>query len=338
MSLNHCILHKIERTAPGGDITLALKADENNSSGPIFSLFEQLKHSFQRSSQKQFGHFDPNLEDNPLPAWIKQQQEDKIAFHSFSQRYVEDLKIKLDDSEDAFSAHILVAQETIMEQSMLYIFWINHVESIYIDSNMEVANTRYIDTKKISFAIKLDLEEWLEQNSPKYLSMITSRGDKVITDAFSRSIGFGSGVDTVKETTSFLAIVDQYTETLPEEKAVETKTKVLDYCVEQDKRGEPVVFEEISQQINEAAPLEFSSFVSDQQETPSPTLNTDRGSLKRYMRFFGRDKNISISFSSDLFGEHIRFEPESGRLTISAVPKSLKQQLIKHNSPISDDS
>ena len=338
MPLNHCILHKIERTAPGGDITTELRSEENSSSGPVFSLFEQLKHSFQRSSQKQFGHFDQTLEDNPLPAWIKEQQEEKIAFTSFSQRYVEDLKIKLDDSEDAFSAHILIAQETVMEQSLFYIFWINHVESIYIDSNGDVANTRYIDTKKVSFAIKLNLAEWLEENSPKYLSMIVSKGDKVLTDAFSRSIGFGTGVDTVKETTSFLAIVDQFTETLPEEKAVETKTKVLDYCVEQDKLGEPVVFEEISQQINESAPMEFSSFVTDKQEIPTPTLNTDRGSLKRYMRFFGRDKNMSISFSSDLFGEHISYEPNSGRLTINTVPKSLKQQLIKHNSPASEEA
>lgn len=332
MPLNHCILHKIERSTPGNSIKTELKNEENNPSGPIFSLFEQLKHSFQRSAQKQFGHFDRSIEDNPLPEWIKGHTQEKISFSSLSQRFVDDLKSKLGDSEDSFSAHILIAQETIMEQSLLYIFWINHTEAIHIDTMMEVASSRYIDTKKISFAIKLNLDEWLKEASPKYLSMITARGEKILCEAFTRSIGFSPGVDIVEETQEFLRIVDEYTQELPSETANETKSKVIEYCVEKDKRGEPVIFEEISSQINDQEPLQFSSFITDKQENPSPTLNTDRGSLKRYMRFFGRDKNMSISFSSDRIGEDIIYDSHSGRLSINTIPKSLKQQLAKHNA------
>ncbi|MGK0441379.1 MAG: nucleoid-associated protein [Pseudohongiellaceae bacterium] len=330
MPLNHCILHKIERPAPGTDIISTLKSEENHASGPIFSLFEQLKHSFQRSAQKQFGHFDRTQEDNPLPQWIKEQQEKKLSFSSLSENLVEDLKQKLDNSEDAFSAHILVAIETVMEQQILYVFWLEHTEAIHIDSDQNIATSSFINTKKMHYAIKCHLSEWLEEDSQKYLSMIASRGNKVLTDAFSKTIGFALGVDVVGDTKEFLNIVNEYADSLPEEKAKETKEKVIEYCVERDSIGEPVVIEQLSNHLNESAPLEFSSFVSDKQEVLKPSLHTDRSSLKRFIRFFGRDKDMSISFSSGRFGGDITYDPMSGALTLNQIPKSLKQQLNKH--------
>jgi nucleoid-associated protein len=337
MPLNHCILHRIERSSHAGDIALELKEQENSPSGPIFSLFEQLKHSFQRSAQKQFGHFG-SAHESPLPGWIKEQHSEKISFVSFSQRLAEQIKIHLANTEDPFSAHLLIAQETIMEQATLHVFWVPHVEAIAVDSHLEVGTSRYIDTKKIHYAMRLQLDEWLSEESPKYLSIISSRGDKAFAEALSNSIGFSSGVDLVKDTKEFLAIVEQYAESLPEEKASETKAQVIDYCMEQDKRGEPVVIKELSSQLNDSAPFEFSSFVSDKQEQPSATINIDRGSLKRYVRFSGRDKNMSISFSSDRYGSDIEYDPASGRLILNAIPKSLKQQLTQHNQPDNSDT
>ena len=330
MPLNHCILHKIERPVPGADIHCRFKAEESDPSGPIYSLFEQLKHSFQRSAQKQFGHFDSSLEENPLPQWIKEQLEEKLSFTSLSENIVNDLKHKLDDSEDAFSAHILIGIETVMEQKLLYAFWIEHTEAIYIDADNHVSSSSYINTKKMHYAMKCHLTEWLEEESQKYLAVITSRGNKVLSEAFTKTVGFASGVDLVKDTKEFLTIVNDYADSLPEEKAKETKEKVIEYCVEKNSIGEPVVIEELSNHINESAPMEFSSFVSDKQEIPMPSLHTDRSSLKRYIRFFGRDKDMSISFSSGRFGGDITYNPMSGALTINQIPKSLKQQLNKH--------
>ena len=339
MPLNHSILHKIERTAPNADISHTLSGEENSSSGPIFSLFEKLKHSFQRSSQKQFGHFDKMLEDNPLPQWVKEQREGKMGFISLSQHIVEDLSNKLSNSEDPFSVHILIAQETIMEQDYLYVFWLQHTEAIYIDSDLQVSTSRYLDSKKMHYAIKLQLSEWLEEDSQKYLSIITSRGNKVFAEAFNQTIGFASGVDIVEETKEFLQIVNDYTETLPAEKAKECKEKVIEYCIERDGIGEPVLIEDLSLQLNEKAPLEFSSFVSDKQEVLKPTIHTDRSSLKRFIRFFGRDKDMSISFSSGRYGNDITYDENSGKLVINQLPKSLKQQLNKHkHSPASNET
>lgn len=333
MTLQHCIIHQIERPVPGADVATTLRDEENSSSGPAYSLFEQLKQSYQRSSQKLYGHFDSEQTDNPVPGWLQEQQQGKSPFARTTQRLLEHLQQKMGDNDEAFSAHILFALETVMDQEQLYIFWFNHVEAAHIDNTLDIAPTQYIDSNKILYGARLFIEEWLEEDSQKYLSMITSRGNKNLSDTFSAFLGFSTGLDLVVETSEFLTIVDDYAQSLPEEKVTDYKGKILDYCVEQDKQGAPVVFEDISTQLNEQQPKEFAEFVSSKQESPKAEIYTDRGSLKRYVRYFGRDKNMSISFSADMFGQNIVYDEASGTLTIKEIPKSLKQQLKNSNKP-----
>ena len=327
MALQHCIIHYIERAVPGADVTTTLREQENNCAGPAYSLFEQCKQSYQRSSQKQYGHFDREQADNPLPGWLKDQQQGKSSYARTSQRMMEQLQQKLQDNDEAFSAHIMFALETVMEQPQWYMFWINHVTANHIDSDLEVATTQYIDSAKLQYGARLFIDEWLEQDSQKYLSLLGSRGNKNLSDAFGDFIGFSTGLDLVEDTSEFLGIIDQYTQTLPDEKVSEQKEKIIDYCVEQDKQGFPVVFEEISSQLDESAPTKFASFVTDRQQAPKAEIYTDRGSLKRYMRYFGRDKNMSISFSAEMYGQDIVYDEQAGTLTIKQIPKSLRQQL-----------
>ncbi|MFT5691803.1 MAG: nucleoid-associated protein [Oceanicoccus sp.] len=338
MTLKHCIIHKIERKAPGNDIITEIRQQENNSSGPIYSLIEQLKQSYQRSSQKQYGHFDQTRSDNPIPQWLQEHQSGKSTFPTISLRIIEHFQEKLGSTDEVFSFHLVIAFETVLDQDLLYIFWVPHVDATHVNSDLEVASSQFIDTRKLHYATKVYLHEWLEENSQKYLSMVMSRGNKNLSDAFSNSIGFSTGLDLAEDTSEFLGILDQYAKSIPEEKVSEYKGKVLDYCIEQDKNGNPVVFDDISSQLDESAPENFSSFVSDHQQTPKTEIYTDRSSLKRYVRYFGRDNTMSISFSSEMFGEDIIYDPQSGSLTIKRIPKSLKQQLQRRINPPSADS
>ncbi|WP_339338830.1 nucleoid-associated protein [uncultured Oceanicoccus sp.] len=327
MTLKHCIIHQIERPVPGAELTTTVRDTENNSAGPAYSLFEQLKQSYQRSSQKQYGYFDSELSDNPVPGWLQEQQQGKSPFAKISQRLLEHLQQKMGDNDEAFSAYMMIAVETVMDQQQLYIFWFNHIEASHIDNTLDIAPSLYIDSHKMLYAARLLFEEWLAQDSTKYLSIITSRGNKNLSDAFNAFIGFSTGPDLAEETGEFLSIVDDYTDSLPEEKTTDYKAKIIDYCVAQDKQGAAVVFEDISTQLNQQHPNEFADFVSAKQQSPKTEIYTDRGSLKRYVRYFGRDKNMSISFSADIFGQNIVYDEANDSLTIKKIPKSLKQQL-----------
>lgn len=330
MPLTHCILHKLERPVPAANIQLQLRDEENSCSDGIFSLFEQLKHSLLRSSQKRYGQFDTQRSDYILPGLLQDQQAGNSSFTSLSQKLAQQLQELLEAIDEVFSIYLLFAIERVMEQDYLYILWLDPTGANQINTDLEVQHTQYIDTQKLSYALKVHINEWADADSLKYLTLLASRGNQDITQAFTNWAGFTESVNLVEDTKEFLAIVDQYTEDLPEDKLKETKTKILDYCVDQDRIGSPVIFEELSQQVNESSPEDFSNFVREQQEQPKTEIFTDRSSLKRYLRFFGRDKNMSISFSADIIGEHIEYDEQNGTLVIKQIPKSLRQQLSRY--------
>lgn len=330
MSIKHCIIHSIKRTTEGGDISLKLRDSENTPEGPIVSLFTQLKQSFQRSAVRQYGLFDPEQGDNPLPGWLKQYESESMGFATVTKKMTEHLKSKLEEVSDGFSAHILYVVEELLEESQLYIFWINHTEAQYIDNDLDIDNLSYIEATKMNFVLKLDFNQWQVENWQQYLSAITSRGSKDISHAFLQFCGFLSSVNLQQQTNEFLGIVDEYAQTLTAEESKQYKNKIVDYCVEQDMQGNAVNIKSLSEELNSQEPEHFSDFVKEKQEDPKEEIYAHRNSLKKFVRFYGREKDLSISFSSDMMGENVIFNPQTGELTLKEIPKSLQQQLSKY--------
>ncbi len=330
MSIKHCIIHRLERTNSDQKVNLQTRAEENPSEGAIVSLFTQLKQSLQRSATRQYGLFDVNQTDNPLPGWLDKFQKDELGFVSTCKKISEQLQLILADTHEPFSAHLLFVVEELMEHPYLYLFWINHSDAQMINGHLEAEDLSYIDGSKIHYVVKLDFSQWAIKDWQQYLTIQTSRGNREMAHAFTKLIGFISGVNLQQQTDEFLKIVDQYTQTLDSDQSNPTKNAIVNYCVDQDMQGNPINFESLSQTLDENAPERFSQFVNEKQETPQKEIYAHRSSLKRYVRFYGREKDLSISFSSDRMDDNIIYDEESGSLTFKQVPKSLQAQLAKY--------
>ena len=330
MSIRHCIIHGLKSSASNQTVELQLREEELAPEDAVVSLFTQLKQSLQRSATRQYGLFDSEQTDNPMPSWLAKFEKEELGFVSATTKIMEQLKLVLTDFDEPLSAHILFVVEELMEHQYLYLFWVNHSEAQYIDSQLDVGNLSYIDSSKIGFVLKLDFSQWAIKDWQQYLTVQTSRGNANLSHAFMRFSGFVSGVNLQQQTSEFLEIVDQYTETLDKKESNPTKNAIVNYCVEQDMRGNPINFDSLSQVLNESEPEKFSSFVSDNQESPVDEIYAHRNSLKKYVRFYGREKDLSISFSSDRMEDNIVFDPENGSLTFKQVPKSLQAQLANY--------
>jgi len=330
MSIKHCIIHGLKSSANNQTVELHLREEELAPEDAVVSLFTQLKQSLQRSATRQYGLFDPEQTDNPMPSWLAKFEKEELGFVSATGRIMEQLKLVLADFDEPLPAHVLFVVEELMEHQYLYLFWVNHSEAQYIDSQLDVENLNYINSGKMSYVLKLDFSQWAIKDWQQYLTMQTSRGNANLSHAFMRFSGFISGVNLQQQTSEFLEIVDQYTETLDKEESNPTKNAIVNYCVEQDMRGNPINFDSLSQVLNESEPNKFSSFVSDNQESPVEEIYAHRNSLKKYVRFYGREKDLSISFSSDRMEDNIVFNPENGSLTFKQVPKSLQAQLANY--------
>jgi nucleoid-associated protein len=330
MSIKHCIIHSLKRSQESGDISLNLRESENTPEGPIVSLFTQMRQSYQRSAVRQYGLFDPEQSDNPVPAWLKQMQSESMGFATVTKKMTEHFKAKLEEITEPFDAHLLFVVEELLEESHFYIYWINHTEAQYIDGDLDINNLQFIEANKMNFVLKLDFNQWQVENWQQYLSVITSRGSKDLAQAFLQFCGFVSSVNLQQQTNEFLSIVDEYAQTLTLDESKQYKNKVVDYCVEQDMQGNAVNIENLSEELNSQQPEHFSNFVKEKQEEPKNEIYAHRNSLKKFVRFYGREKDLSISFSSDMMGDNVIFNPESGELTLKAIPKSLQQQLAKY--------
>lgn len=330
MSIKHCIVHRLNRHSPKEKVSLNTRNKENPNQDAIVSLFTQLKQSLQRSATRQYGLFDVNQTDNPIPGWLAKLQDGELGFVSASQKIAEQLQLVLSDTIEPFSADLLFVIEELMDHQYLYIFWVNHSDAQRITNHLEVEDLSFVDGSKVHYVAKLDFSQWAIKDWQQYLTLQTSRGNREIAHAFTRLIGFVSGVNLQQQTDEFLNIVDQYAQTLDGEQSNPTKNAIVNYCVDQDMQGNPINFESLSQTLDENAPDKFSQFVNDKQEKPQKEIYAHRSSLKKYVRFYGREKDLSISFSSDRMDENIIYDANAGSLTFKQVPKSLQAQLAKY--------
>ena len=253
---------------------------------------------------------------------------------------VKQFKQELEKDDAVVDTHLLMFQETLSDADYIYLFMVDHDEALYIDGELSIKSTWNIGS--LMLGARVNLSEW-QTGGSNYLSLLRLRGDKALTDAFFNLVGYDDPqIDIIADTSQFLEVVESYSRTLPEEKAVETRHKVVDYCIEQDKNAEPVVFEKLSKALNEEQPKEFVKFVEKayeenksfeeraEQLPPKKELIPHCGRLKQYIRLSGRDPEMSISFNADCIGNSIEYDHENDVLTLKKVPKALRSKLLEH--------
>ncbi len=328
MPIKHAIIHAF--SSEKQKTQLQLMDQETEIDLPLSQLFNQLKQSLQKSATRQYGFFDPEQKDNPAEKSLDAYRQEKLDFLSMTQQLAEAFKQTIKELEEAQNGHLLFIIETLMDQDLLYVFWLNQQDFQQIDPSNKIQLVKAIDANKIGLSLKMDFSQWQIEGWQQYLTFQAARNNKEINHAFCKMLGFKSGVNLQQQTDEFLQIVDQFTQQLDKDKSQPAKHTIVDYCVEQDMQGKPINFESLSKIVDEDAPKKFAEFVKEHQAQETKEIYAHRNSLKKYVRFFGREKDLSISFSSDRMQQDIVFNPDTGSLTFKSVPKSLQIQLAKY--------
>jgi len=331
MAITHIIAHKIQRLTPTTAATLALREDELNSDGKVEECARELKISFIKKLGKIHGRFSSDSAEHPLSAWLREQREEKMSFAAFSKRAMEHFKLELDKGEALIDGVVFFIEERFENSHELYFLVTDHSAGQYLDGKLNIADSIYLDTGNITLGAKINLGEWLGDNQHlNYLSVLPWRGEKDLSDAFIAYTGFTDKADIKGDTEVFLEAVDSYTAQLPEDLAHETRARVVNYCLEQDKAGNRVVINDLSSQVNEGNQQEFAKHLKVNQPQLKSELIPDRVQLRQYIRISGRDDLLSMSFDSKCLGESIVYNSDSDSLTITKIPSALKTRLLKH--------
>lgn len=330
MPVSAFIAHQIDRPNGAEPASVSFRDDLMTIDDHASQLLNELKQVFATRTSKRYGRFDPERGDNPFPGLLRDLLKQQLPFNSFSRKLAEHFVALLDGVEVPFAGHLLMWQEDAADAQWLYLVHLQHQTGLVINNRLEISETAYADLAHAGFSARLNLTQWADNLSDKYLTVSRNRGDRFLQDIFLQWLGFTDTVNVTADTSEFLNIVEAYAEQLPEEKSKEYKSRVVDFCMEQEKSGEPVVYKELSYYLDEAEPARFESFVREHQETPRDELIPDKNQLRKYVRFSGRNKDLSIQFAAELLGAQVEFDAANETLLIRGLPKPLLQQLKRH--------
>ncbi len=334
MALTSIIAHRIYRHSPGSAFELQLRGEEFANAGKLEELAYELKTQFIRKGGKSYGRFSDELGEFPLPAWLRDYREERLSAPSFTHKAMQQFQQALEKAESLLDAYVFFVEEKLEVGDTLSVYLVEHQSGLYLDGELTVDDSLFLDTSGFTLAAKIQLNDWTSGDSSTYLTLMRSRGDKDIADAFTQFIAFTDKQDIKQETAEFLQIVDNFSQTLDETTAKITRTKVVDYCLEQNKAGKPVTIAALSSNLAEEVksyePERFVRYVESSKPDLKPEFIPHAGQIRSYVRISGRNDSLSMSFASECLGREIEYDATNDVLTIKNLPSSLKARLIKH--------
>lgn len=334
MALTSIITHQISRESPEARVNTQLRADAIAMSGKLEDLAYELKSQFIRKGGKSYGKFSTEIGEAPFSAWLQDYRQERLSFTSFTQKAMQQFQLLVDATASVCDSYVFFIEEQIEAGQYLYVFVVEHESGLYLDAELALSDSRYLDTANFTLAAKINCSDWDSADSATYLTLMRSRGDKDFADAFTQAIGFSDKYDLKTETKEFLDVVENFSQTLDEPTARLTRTKVADYCLEQNKAGKAVTIADLSQNLAQETkgyePERFARFVETQKPDIKPEFIPHAGQVRSFIRISGRNDSLSMSFASECLGRDIEYDAERDLLMIKSIPSSLKKQLMAH--------
>ncbi|MDH5257756.1 MAG: nucleoid-associated protein [Gammaproteobacteria bacterium] len=341
MPITHVIAHHISKQTDE-DAILSLRDSELANNTQQSSLFDSLKTSLNARISRKHGSFDNNIEAAILADEIESLLKDKTQFKLLSTRFMKNLETLLNQHNGDINAHFLFFLEENEKQNVFYLFIVNQNEYLTINETLEITPIYSIDTGSSLSGLKLNIDDWQQRPKYHYLTLVPPKGNEVLSDALHDLSGFGNSIDRAKSTKEFLDNLDAFSQHIPAEKQKEFREQVIGYCEEQESKDEAVHIPTLSESISQSVEgIDCEKFIremlphnpergDDDADESEQELMIDKGSLRRYIKFSGRDKDLSLTFSTNQLDESVFYNEQDESLTIKNIPKGLKKQLVSH--------
>lgn len=296
------------------------------SLAPYEALLDRLVSAVQGNASKDYGLFD-EAQLSDFHQALRNYCFESGTFEALEQALLTQLPTHFNHvMEDEEDHYLWLGQAGEDNTNAIGIFLLKHEPGFFFGENLHLMQTQCIEPGKVKYAAIIDPLQW-EADSNRYITLKAPKAAEGVSGAFQQLLAFTAGVDRKADTEEILQIVEQYTnEVIPDQKK-DVASRVFQYCTDQDRQGQSVNVQELSEYMDAQAPDAFVEYVANALDTPRDDWHPDRRQIQRHTSFFGRDQNISIRFSSLLFGEDIVYDERTNSLTIKQLPKSLISQI-----------
>lgn len=330
MPIRHAVMHFIDKKPDGSPAALHMASASLPESGAIQNLVNDVNDGYNAKTGKAWGFFHSESGAYPLSGWLAKVVSGDMQFLDFTRTAVEHLTRLMEESNLAVGGHVLFALYQQGLTDYLTIAILREAETISVADDLNVSVSRHLDTSALHFAARINLSEWKHNPaSRQYISFIKSKNGKRISHYFQDFIGCQEGIDSPGETRTLLKAFKDFVEAeeLPTGTASEKSQQLVAYAQAQDKIGEPVSLDDLSEALDEVSPKIFAEFIRAGDYGMSESFAADKRTLTQYRRYTGRAEGMSISFEAHLLGERVEFDQDSASLTIKNLPTQLLAQL-----------
>jgi len=330
MPINHVTAHHLHRVADG-EARLSLRQDELIIDESKDSLLDKLKSSFLSRLARRHGSFGTEEEASLMAAELDAFLKNERSFSQLSTAMMKQVEAAVNEKGVELKAHFLFFLESMSDQHRIfYLFVVNQRKSLAISDSLEVMPSYAVDTGPSMFGIKVDLAEWQVRKNYAYLSYLPPRSNVLLTQVFDELSGFREGVDKAEATEAFLKGVEAFARQVPREKVNEYRAQVVDYCMAREEKDEPINIRGLSEELDGIDCEKFVREVLPHNPKGGGEVMVDRRSLRRYVKFSGRDKDLSVSFSTYHLHGRVTYDDTSDTLSIHGLPNALRSQLLAH--------
>lgn len=328
MPITHFVAHRIY-SADDSSLKTAINKEELSVNDQLESFTADLKQAYMNRINREHGKFGKEEgEQGILADLLEGSAQEKHSFLQLSEAVVNGLTQALDGEE--VDGHVICFQETIFTNEYFYLFLVKQKEISAISSNLEVETIYSVDLGPSLVVAKVDISEWKKDDGTAYLTITVPRANKPFLEKFISLVGFSNGLNKVEGTKAFLETIETFSKNVPEEQVATYRTQVVDYCVEQEKMDTPVELTGLSQSVEGIDTNAFSRYLADNLPGAEQPLRMDQKSLRDYVKFAGREKDLALSFSSYQLNKRIKYDANTDTLSISGLPKTLRGQLLRH--------
>lgn len=323
MPATAAIAHRLTRRT--GDQSYSLRDTPFDREGLNNRLLAELKPLFTRRASKRYGCFAD--EATAFKGLLLNWRDETLGFTQFTAKVIEHLAMLMEQEDLESDGHWLFIEEELEAAHRLWIAQLKQKDGLLLNSDNDLQETGYIDFAKTGLCACIDLHELNNPAGKRYLTLSFGFGDRPLQQPLMGFFGFTDTVDTQADTERFMEVVSDYAESMPEENAKRYQKEVAEFCMEQSKEGATVNYRELAGSVDSVAEVSLDDFIAERAPEMQEEFIPDRSSLKKYIRYTGRTREVSISFSNESLGKSITFDPASETLTLNDLPSALIKQL-----------
>lgn len=317
--------------------------DETLTISPtVQRLIDQLANLYATKAGKEYGRFEKDEENYPVSKFLREYFTTTPlnlvkSSLDMSGTLIREAQRTASPGGHVFFAHF--TRDTATDKDDYFIVAILNDELGTALKNKEVIDSIHLDIKGFRLAGRVNLTKW-KAESETYLSFLKGKGQDKVSGFFKSFLGCNNSVAAAAETKNLAQVLELFAETkkMTDEVKSEFLRKAYTICKGYADIDRPFELETFSNELWPDNPEELVAAISESDANISDGFVPDRRSLNRLVKFSGKSKHWRLDFDRlALETNEIKFDKDSGSLTITQLPAELLERMIKEHRDTEED-